>query len=79
MATKLEKMAAALNENYRDSFDGKFYEQFNIKVTTEYNIFSMELITTRDDKKIMNKDHALWAKAYSDGYHDAMEMVHDAI
>lgn len=78
MATKLEKIASELNAKYRDDFDRAFLENFGVLVSTGFNIMSMSLISTRDDGKKLTKQQALWAKAYGDGYGDALQRVRGA-
>jgi hypothetical protein len=75
MATKAEKMRKKLNVEYRTKFDEAFHSKFGLVVTTGYNIFVMALVTEREDGKKLNKVQRDWAKAYSDGYAAAMDVV----
>lgn len=47
--TKLEKMHDQLNDEFSGKMDAWIEQTYGVKATTRWNIFSMNLVTTRDD------------------------------
>lgn len=78
MATKLEKMARTLNDDFREKLAEAVKEKFGIEVKTESNIFDMRLITSRVDGEQFTTEQHEWIGAFSEGYRVALSMVRDA-
>lgn len=77
MSTKLEKMASQLNENYRMILPEKFTEKFGLTISTTFNIFTMSLISTRDDGQDFSPEQAEFIMSFESGYLAAMNQVHE--
>ena len=78
MATKLKKMANQLNENFRVCLDTEFEKQFGVNLVTEFNIFSMQLVSYREDEEDLTEEQMTFVKGYSEGYTTAMVQVREA-
>jgi hypothetical protein len=78
MATKLEKMARTMNDDFREKLAEAVKEKFGIEVKTEFNIFDMRLITSRVDGEQFTAEQHEWIGAFSEGYTVALSMVRDA-
>jgi hypothetical protein len=75
MATKLQKMANQLNEEFSGELKEAMREKFSIEIESEFNIFSMRLVTTRVDGNDFTEDENRFIEAFSDGYGRAMRIV----
>lgn len=73
--TKLEKLADKLNEEFRSLLPAEMLKRFNIETETYFNIFAMELITTRKDGTDFTPEQMQYLAGYSEGYAAAMKIV----
>ena len=77
MATKLEKMARELNGRFTDELDAAFQVKFGVTLETTWNIFSMQLVSLREDGEDMTPEQHAFVTGYSQGYGKALEMVRE--
>jgi hypothetical protein len=75
MATKLQKMAVKLNEDFRTKIVEVMKEKFDIEVENNFNLWHMRLHTTRVDGIAFTPEQFQYLKGYSDGFGDAMDIV----
>ena len=75
MATKLEKMASKLNEDFRDKLIGEMKNVFGIEVENDFSIFSMQLTTRRVDGEDFTIEEMKYLEGYSNGFAAAMNLV----
>jgi hypothetical protein len=75
MATKLEKMAEKLNEDFREKIIETMREKFGIEVENNFSIFDMKLYTTRVDGEDFTPEQDAYLEAYSNGFGQAMSIV----
>lgn len=70
-----EKIYNRLNDEFSDSLDNRFLEVFGIKVETIWDIFDMQKITLREDRKPLTVEQHAWIGAFAEGYQCAMKVV----
>ncbi|MBA3773853.1 MAG: hypothetical protein H0X13_15585 [Ramlibacter sp.] len=75
MTTKLEKCAFRLNDDFSAALGAAFKEKFSRELETNFNIFSMTLISEPADGEPFTPEQKEWVGAYSDGYEQALEAV----
>lgn len=75
MSTKLEKMAAELNEKYRDEFKAAFLAKFGVEVNFEFSIFTFQITSRRVDGVDFTVEQYAFAQGYSDGFGRAIQLV----
>ena len=75
MATKLQKMADKLNEDFRTKIVEAMKEKFGIEVENEFSIFDMRLHTTRVDGEDFTAEQHAYLEAFSTGFGEAMNLV----
>jgi hypothetical protein len=75
MSTKLDKMRQELENEFRDNLHKAFYEKYKTHLTTEFNIFSMQLMSTREDRQDFTEEQHTFVAGYSEGYGKAISMV----
>lgn len=79
MAKKLEVMAKKLNGDFGATLDIAVKKKLGIEVITNFNIFQMQLMTSRSDSKPLTAQQGEWISAFSDGYLAAMTIVEDSV
>lgn len=77
MKTKLQKMADKLNDEFRNLLDAEFEKRYGLKLITEFNIFSMKMISYREDEEELTLEQMNFVAGYSEGYAAAMNQVRD--
>ena len=77
MATKLEKCATRVNDEFAARLTAAFAAKFGRVLETHYNIFAMALISQPADGKPFTKEQKAWVGAYDAGYCAATEIVND--
>lgn len=78
MATKLEKCARRVNDEFTDKLKAAFVAKFNRELETNYNIFAMQLISQPADGEPFTQEQKDWVDAFDAGYVEAMSIVRDA-
>jgi hypothetical protein len=78
MSTKLEKCALRVNDEFTDKLKAAFVAKFDRALETNYNIFSMALISHPADGEPFTQEQKDWVTAFDDGYTAAMEIVRAA-
>lgn len=73
--SKLEKMASKLNNDFRSICDTSMLKRFGVVTKTEFNIFDMQLRTSREDGKTFTSDQSQFLSGFSEGYAEAMNAV----
>lgn len=68
MASKLEKMAKQMNENFRILLAEKFKEKFELDIGTTFNVFTLTLVSRREDGQDFTLEQAEFIKAFESGY-----------
>jgi len=76
---KLEIMAADLNNKFRDQMPKAFKEKYGIDIITEFNFYSMRLVTYSKDGSDFTPEQLAFIDAYGEGYCSAMMFVQNAI
>lgn len=77
MATKLEKCALRVNDQFSEKLKAAFKAKFNRELETSYNIFAMALISQPADGRPFTKEQKAWAEAFDAGYSEAMTIVRE--
>lgn len=75
MATKIQKIASELNDEFRNDLHDEFLEKFGIEVVTKPNFLSGEIFTNRVDGKDFTAEQMGFMKAFEKGYVRAMLRV----
>ena len=75
MRTKLEKMHNELANSFKQELHAAFQEKYGVALETEFNIFSMQLISTLPDGKDFTPEQHAFIGGYSQGFHRAMALV----
>lgn len=75
MATKLEKCARTLNDEFPDQMMAAFKEKFGRDLETSFNIFSMQLVSQPADGEPFTPEQKHWVTAFDSGYSAAMEIA----
>jgi hypothetical protein len=73
----VEKLHNRLNENFRVLVNEAVKEKFGIEIETNFNIFTMDLMTTRVDEEDFTQEQIDFLKAYEAGYLAAMNQVNN--
>lgn len=75
MATKLEKMANKLNDDFRGKIVEAMQAKFGLEVENNFSIFDMRLHTSRVDGEDFTPEQHAYLEAYSTGFGQAMSIV----
>jgi L-cystine uptake protein TcyP (sodium:dicarboxylate symporter family) len=73
--TKLEQCANVVNNAFSEKLNAAFKAKFGIALTTGANLFSMTLVSQREDDEDFTPEQRDWIAAYSDGYAAALKLV----
>lgn len=73
--TKLDKMRKELENQFRDTLHAAFHEKYGATLTTHFNIFSMQLISEREDGQEFTPEQHAYINGWSDGYSKAVNTV----
>ena len=75
MTTKLDKMRRELENEFRDALHAAFYEKYKAHLSTQFNIFTMQLVSEREDRQDFTPEQHAFITGWSDGYGKAVNMV----
>lgn len=75
MTTKLDKMRRELESEFRDALHAAFYEKYKANLSTQFNIFTMQLVSEREDCQDFTQEQHAFIAGWSDGYGKAVNMV----
>lgn len=75
MATKLEKCATRVNDEFSTHLKAEFAKKFGRELSTNYNILAMALISKPADGKPFTKKQKDWVETFDSGYSAAMGVV----
>lgn len=75
MATKLEKCALRVNDEFTTLLKAAFLAKFKRELDTNYNIISMNLVSQAADGKPFTQEQKKFLQAYDDGYSAALGLV----
>jgi hypothetical protein len=78
MATKLEKCATRVNNEFTDKLKAGFAAKFNRELASSYNIFAMRLVSEPADGEPFTQEQKDWVEAFDAGYCEAMQIVRTA-
>lgn len=74
--TKIEKAERLLNESFCELLREKFAERFGgLAVETQWNIFTMNLVTKLESGDDFSSEQHQWVAAFSEGYAQALAVV----
>ena len=73
--TKLDKMRKELEAQYSNVLHAAFFEKYGARITTSFNIFSMNLISVREDGVDFTADQLAFIHGWSEGYLKAVNTV----
>ncbi|POB00133.1 hypothetical protein C2134_02780 [Chromobacterium sinusclupearum] len=74
--SKLEKMHAKLNEEFRGAADEYMLKTHAVETKTEWSFAIMQLVTNRVDGLDFTPEQMAGLRGYSDGYAAAMNAVY---
>jgi hypothetical protein len=77
MATKLDKCATRLNDQFTDKMKAAFLSKFGRELDTTFNIFSMRLVSAPADGEPFTPEQKAWVEAFDTGYSEAMGLVRE--
>ena len=72
---KLQKMAKALHEEFRNDLSHIMRSKFNIGIETTWDIISGQVISRRVDGKDFTKAQTLFMETYESGYLHAIRRI----
>jgi len=75
MATKLDKCASRINDQFAEKLGAAFKKKFRRNLETSFNIISMRLISEPANGKPFTPEQKAWLVAYSDGYGEALSIA----
>jgi hypothetical protein len=75
MRTKLGKMYNELAESFKQELHAAFQAKYGVALETEFNIFSMQLISKLPDGQDFTPEQHAFVGGYSEGYNKAMALV----
>lgn len=75
MATKLEKCALRVNDEFSAKLRTAFAAKFDRELDTSYNIFAMALISQPADGEPFTQEQKDWVDTFDAGYSEAMGIV----
>lgn len=73
--TKLEKIAAKLNDEFRDILAAEVKSRFDIEIETNMNILGLQIVSTRLDGEDFTSEQMQFCQIFQDGYSAAMKIV----
>lgn len=75
MATKLEKCALAVNDQFSDKLKAAFKAKFDRELEIRFNIFAMVHISKPADGEPYTPEQKAWVDAFDAGYGEALDIV----
>lgn len=76
-ATKLDKCARQVNDQFPEKLKAAFKGKFGRELETNYNIFAMALISQPADGQPFTPEQKAWTDAFDAGYCEAMVIVRE--
>ena len=75
---KIEKLRRSIREQFTERLHAAVEKRFpGLKVETEWNIFTMNLVSRPTSKKKFTKEQIMFIAGFSDGYAESMGLVHE--
>jgi len=73
--SKLDKMRQELESAFRDAMHQAFRARYGVELKTEFNIFTMELMSFRTDRQDFTEDQHAFIAGYSQAFNKAISLV----
>jgi hypothetical protein len=70
-----DKIRRKVNDGFTDSLKAEFKEKFKIEIESKFNIFAMQVVSSRIDEADFTPEQYEWIAAYEKGYLKAMELI----
>lgn len=73
--SKLNNMRRELENEFQRALHAAFTAKFGMEIKTEFNLFSMQTISTRVDGQDFTPDEHAYIQGWSEGYGKAVNLV----
>lgn len=70
-----DEIRKRVNDAYSDQFGRAFLNRFGVTLTTTFNLFTMSLVSSRDDGGELTEEMKAWSEAFSAGYYASMSQI----
>jgi len=75
--TKMWRLASKLNEDFRKIIAAEMLERYGVKIETDYNLLSGNVVSTRLDGKGFTGEQIKWLRTFEEGFCAAMKIVRE--
>lgn len=76
--SKIYQLHKSINDQFPERLCAEFFKRFRRKLTTEWNIISMQLVSRPANGKPFTPQQRAWVESFEAGYLSAMDVAWDA-